>query len=150
MGGKREPRAMILGLGSNMNRNNSKSSSARGRRTAFRARSAALVLLAMTVLAGACNLVVEGATDQCSSDADCSKFGNGSVCQQGLCVAKSSASSGTGGGGGGESCFSGTPTKDEDYLNTCTNATCVEFDNCARLGLCDGAALPPLVAPPAP
>ncbi|TKD03307.1 hypothetical protein [Polyangium fumosum] len=121
----------------------------RGSPPAFGWLRAALVGFVMAGLVGACNLLVEGATDQCTTDADCNKFGNGSVCQQGVCVAKggSGSSSGSGGSGGGEACFSGEPTKDEQYLNQCTDATCVDFDNCARLGLCDGAALPPLVEP---
>ncbi|MDC3953993.1 hypothetical protein [Polyangium jinanense] len=121
----------------------------RGQPPAFGWLLVALAFLAMAGLAGACNLIVEGATDQCTTDADCSKFGNGSVCQEGVCVLPggSSSSSGSGGSGGGEACFSGEPTNDEQYLNKCTDATCVDFDNCARLGLCNGAALPPLVEP---
>jgi len=120
-----------------------------------------MVVAAIATSFGACNLVVESQADQCTADADCNKFNNGSVCTQGLCViVSSSSSSGAGGeggtagaggmGGGAPTCFSGTPTKDVDFFNACTNATCVEFDNCARLGLCNGAALPALVDPPAP
>lgn len=129
---------------------------------------ATLVLGAIALAIGACNFIVESATDQCTTDADCGKFNNGSVCRQGVCVlaadgSSSSSSSGQGGaggnggmggaggtggtGGGGPTCFTGTPTTDVEFFNQCTNATCVEFDNCARLGLCNGAALPPLVDP---
>ncbi|HVK65298.1 MAG TPA: hypothetical protein VM694_12530, partial [Polyangium sp.] len=111
----------------------------RGPPPAFGWLRAALAFGAMVGLAGACNLLVEGATDQCTTDADCNKFGNGSVCQQGVCILKGGSSSGS---GGGEACFSGEPSNDEQYLNQCTDATCVDFDNCARLGLCNGAALP--------
>jgi hypothetical protein len=54
------------------------------------------------------------------------------------------------GGGGGKppGCFSGTPTSSLEFLNACTTADFVVFDNCARLNLCDGAALPPRVDPP--
>jgi hypothetical protein len=107
--------------------------------------------LGFSALLGACSVLVESATDQCKTDADCNHFGNGSVCKEGLCVLPGgSTSSSSGSGGGGEACFSGTPTKDEEYLNQCTTAECVEFDNCARLGLCNGAALPALVDPPPP
>ncbi len=148
-----------------------KQNTARGRRAAHWL-LAMLALAAIATSVGACNLVVESATDQCTTDADCSKFNNGSVCKQGLCVlaegssnSSSSSSSGMGGAGGmggggmggaggtggaGPTCFSGTPTTDVQFYNQCTNATCVEFDNCARLGLCNGAALPPLVDPPTP
>lgn len=49
---------------------------------------------------------------------------------------------GTGGGGGSDACAVPAPT--------CPDNLCVPFDNCARLGLCAGATLPPLVAPPKP
>ncbi|MDC0745777.1 hypothetical protein [Polyangium mundeleinium] len=129
-----------------MQENKALSPHRRGHPPAFGWLLVAFVLLAMAGLAGACNLIVEGATDQCTTDADCNKFGNGSVCQQGVCVLAGGSSSSSG-SGGGEACFSGEPSNDEQYLNQCTDATCVEFDNCARLGLCDGAALPPLVEP---
>lgn len=46
-------------------------------------------------------------------------------------------------------CFAGTPVNSLDFLNACTDASYVLFDNCARLGAayCDGG-LPPLVTPP--
>jgi hypothetical protein len=44
-------------------------------------------------------------------------------------------------------CFYGTPTQPQDFLNQCGLAECLSFDNCARLGLCDGGALPPLTTP---
>ncbi|MDI1449813.1 hypothetical protein [Polyangium sp. 6x1] len=132
-----------------MKENNATSPRRRGHPPAYGWLLAAVAFLAMAALAGACNLIVEGATDQCTADADCSKFGNGSVCREGVCVLPggSSSSSGSGGSGGGEACFSGEPTNDEQFLNKCTDATCVDFDNCARLGLCNGAALPSLVEP---
>ena len=43
-------------------------------------------------------------------------------------------------------CFSGTPVNSLDFLNACTDAAYVVFDNCARLGYCDGG-LPALVTP---
>jgi hypothetical protein len=46
-------------------------------------------------------------------------------------------------------CFSGTPVNSLDFLNACTDAAYVLFDDCTRLGAayCDGG-LPPLVTPP--
>lgn len=41
-------------------------------------------------------------------------------------------------------CFQCTPTTDEDFLNACTDGTCVAFDNAARLPLYNGGNLPPL------
>lgn len=99
--------------------------------------------LLSSVLAGgaACSVIVESETNQCASDADCGRFNNGSVCQSGLCVLPGSPPT---------ECFEGQPAKYEDFLNQCTDAQCIKFDNCERLGLCDGAALPALVDPPPP
>jgi hypothetical protein len=96
-----------------------------------------------SVLAGgaACSVVVESETNQCALDADCGKFKNGSVCQGGLCVLVGAPQT---------DCFEGKPVKNEEFLNQCTNAQCIEFDNCERLGLCNGTVLPALVDPPPP
>jgi len=45
-------------------------------------------------------------------------------------------------------CFTGTPVNTLDFQNACTTAAYVIFDNCARIGYCDGGTLPPLVSPP--
>jgi hypothetical protein len=47
-------------------------------------------------------------------------------------------------------CFAGVPTTPLDFLNACTSSAYVLFDNCARLGYCDGGALPDRVPPPPP
>lgn len=59
----------------------------------------------------------------------------------------SAGSSGSGGeagkaGAGGAPCSVPAPT--------CPDNLCLPFDNCTRLGLCDGAPLPALVAPSKP
>lgn len=46
-------------------------------------------------------------------------------------------------------CFQGTPSTDTDFYNQCTTAQCMHFDNCARLGICNGE-VPPLIDPPPP
>ena len=45
-------------------------------------------------------------------------------------------------------CFAGTPVNSLDFENACTTADYVVFDNCARIGYCDGGTLPALVTPP--
>jgi hypothetical protein len=45
-------------------------------------------------------------------------------------------------------CFTGSPSQPSDFLNACTDAAYVVFDNCARLGLCGDAGLPDRVPPP--
>jgi len=44
-------------------------------------------------------------------------------------------------------CFTGTPVDTLDFQNACTTADYVVFDNCARIGYCDGGTLPALVTP---
>lgn len=99
--------------------------------------------LALAVMIGgaACSVIVENRTDQCSADADCEAFGGYPQCVEGVCVARDLNPPG---------CFPYEPAETSQYLNQCTGAECTPFDNCARLGLCGGATLPPLSPPPAP
>jgi len=103
----------------------------------------------------ACSLLVNTNKDQCSADADCASSA-GAVCREGVCVLASSLpeagadapSDGPNGPDGDAGCTPKVPTSDPDFLNEkCTNAQCIDFDNCTRLGVCDGG-LPPLVTPP--
>ena len=73
-------------------------------------------------------------------DDDCTRFGGHPLCQDGVCVL----------GLGPEGCFAGTPTTQSEYLNACSTAANVPFDNCARLGLCDSMTLPATVDPMPP
>ncbi len=47
----------------------------------------------------------------------------------------------------GAPCFVGLPDQATEFLNQCSTAACLPFDDCARLDVC-GDAGPPLVAPP--
>jgi hypothetical protein len=95
-------------------------------------------------LLAACSLTLNQSKDQCSVDGDCTSVGASLVCVAGVCTLPAGAggSAGSGGAGGGASCATPAPS--------CPDNLCVPFDNCARLGICDGAALPALVAPPKP
>jgi hypothetical protein len=89
-------------------------------------------------LAG-CSVVLDKSKVQCEIDADCNAHFEGHpVCQEGVCVDQ---------GLGPAGCFLGTPTTQSEYLNACSTSKCVPFDNCARLGLCNGA-MPPATAEP--
>ena len=44
-------------------------------------------------------------------------------------------------------CFAGTPSTHLQFLNACTTSDYVLFDNCARIGFCDGGTLPALRDP---
>jgi hypothetical protein len=98
-----------------------------------------LALLLM-LLPPACTALVNQDPTQCQTDADCERFGGHPYCQAGVCVAS---------GLGPAACFFGTPQQSSDYLNQCTTAQCVSFDNCHRIDLCsdasdlDAALLPP-------
>jgi hypothetical protein len=119
----------------------------------------AAAALFITAFAGAgvstgCSLVVESQDRQCESDADCSV--DGSVCDVagGVCVARaettssglgttsgsSSGGGGNGAGGGGststgdecigpDGCFACAPDTQPEFLNGCTDAACVPYDN---------------------
>jgi hypothetical protein len=89
----------------------------------------------------ACTFLLDRTSTQCQGDADCAKFGGHPFCRAGWCVAS---------GLGPSDCFYGTPQQQQDFLNQCSAAECLSFDNCARLQLCGAAAnTPPPVAPPA-
>lgn len=112
-----------------------------------RLRAACALLLAALAASGACSLLVESGADQCKTDAECSAFGDYSVCNAGICVKPSPVHDAGSDGGDEGGCFTGKPTTDPEFFNQCTDAGCEPFDNCARLGLCGGASLPPLVSP---
>lgn len=50
-------------------------------------------------------------------------------------------------------CFEGTPTTDEEFMNACSTATCIPFDNCERFDYCDSSNMsvtPPSMAMTSP
>lgn len=117
------------------------------------------VLAGLTMVLAACSLILDTKKDQCTVDGDCAKFGSTSKCVSGVCSNTSNTlpdgatppnDSGTDGSvlpDGG--CLPKEPKSSrEDFLNeTCTDSKCIPFDDCARVGLCDGGR-PPLVDPP--
>ena len=88
-------------------------------------------LLLSAALAG-CSLAVDTRITQCAVDADCDHFDDHPRCQEGLCVPS---------GLGPAGCFPGTPAEPSQFANHCTTAATFDFDNCMRLGMCDGDAL---------
>jgi hypothetical protein len=117
--------------------------------SSLRASSAGLIAAIAIGLCG-CSLIVDTAPEQCATDADCVAFGGHPRCEEGVCVPS---------GLGPEGCVLGEPQSQGDYLNQCSTAACVPFDNCERLGLCGPSstmpanvdpanpAIPPLVNP---
>ena len=117
-------------------------------------RNAQRLLVALLCTVAGCSFAIDHSEAQCASDSDCTRFGGHPLCQEGVCVPS---------GLGPDGCSFGAPQAQSDYLNGCTTAKYVPFDNCARLGLCGSSAalpatqdptngsIPPLVNPvPAP
>jgi hypothetical protein len=125
----------------------------------------------------ACSLILDRSSDQCSTNADCAKFGATAICRDSVCVAGGDSGSfdapptgpvtgpdgASGDAGihdaafGQDGCVMVTPgatTTNAQFLNACTVADCLTFDNCAELGLCDAGLLgpdpPEAGSPPAP
>lgn len=98
---------------------------------------------ALLIGTAACTALLDHNATQCQSDGDCARFGGHPYCQAGVCVPS---------GLGPSSCFYGTPQQPEDFLNQCSTASCLSYDNCQHLQLCNGATDmdAALVSPPAP
>jgi hypothetical protein len=106
------------------------------------ARRGLIVAAALALGFAACTLLVDRSAKQCSSDADCAKFGGHPFCRSNVCVAS---------GLGPADCFFGAPQHTADFLNQCSAAQCLSFDNCQRLGLCGGVTdVDAGLLPPAP
>jgi len=56
----------------------------------------------------------------------------------------SSATSSSSGAGGAGGCFAGTPTTNDQFLNSCNGQTCQHYDNSQLTKLSTDGGLPPL------
>ena len=102
-------------------------------------RSIALAPLAAAALALA--LAACGGGDDTNPRPD-TNFTTGSVTS-----ASSTVTTGTGGQqncDGPNGCYNCAPTTNDQFLNACTDATCVPFDNERRLPRYNGGDLPPI------
>ncbi|MDB5213554.1 MAG: hypothetical protein JWO86_1481 [Myxococcaceae bacterium] len=124
----------------------------------------AVVTFGLLFASAACSLILNNDATQCSTDGDCAGFAAGAVCKNSVCV-KAGTGTGPGTDGGDEGStngeggpnaeagpcqsggFAGNPTTNAEFLNHCTAAQCLPFDNCAKLGLCGDAGLLPAVDP---
>jgi hypothetical protein len=106
----------------------------RASRARPRASIAALVLGAAVFAAFSCSLLVERASAQCQSDADCARFPNAAcdpvtqACVDVSCAANDCV------------CTPATPT---DILNACPRGACSPYDNAGIKALVDGSVPPP-------
>lgn len=94
---------------------------------------------------GACSLVIESRDRQCEEDADCASFGD-AVCNLGAGVCVTPTASGSSGSGceGENGCFSCAPQQFEEFLNACTNAPCIPYDNGPLEGYLVDGNVPPV------
>jgi hypothetical protein len=109
-----------------MNLNSSRTTWLRANGRRWASGSAMVALLAC----GACSLLLDHTSTQCQTDGDCAQFGGHPYCQSSVCVASGLVPA---------DCFSGTPQQPSDFLNQCSVAQCLSFDDCARLKLCGAA-----------
>jgi hypothetical protein len=99
-------------------------------------------LAALEGLAG-CSLVIESRDRQCERDQDCSGF-DGAACDvaNGVCVPRASTGTSCEGPDG---CWACAPENQEQFLNACTDAECVPYDNAQLEGLLlEDGSLPPV------
>jgi hypothetical protein len=114
-----------------------------------RAFALALGLGPVLASAGACSLVIESRGQQCENDDDCKGFGADAVCNLGggVCVTpEASGSTGSAGCIGDDGCFACPPQQFEEFLNACTNAPCIPYDNATNLQglLLEDGSVPPV------
>jgi hypothetical protein len=102
-------------------------------------RAALFASATLLAVSAACTAIVDRSTTQCHTDGDCAHFGGRPLCQGGLCVKSGFLP---------DDCFLGAPQQPTDFLNQCTTVACMSFDNCGRLGLCDGGAPDAALIPP--
>lgn len=96
-----------------------------------------VALAGVLALTSSCSFTVDRNMQQCTTDHDCIGFEGGdtahAVCSNGVCVNS---------GLGPKGCYYETPNTTAQYLNACTTAENIPFDNCGKLGLCSGSMFP--------
>lgn len=87
---------------------------------------------------GACSFLLDHGTTQCQVDSDCLNLGVQPSCKSGVCVNT------------GIPCFDGVPDASIDFYNRCGigQGQCLQFNDCARLGVCGDDDLPDIIPPP--
>ena len=79
--------------------------------------------------------------DACTKDSECAAlFGAASRCDNGYCSGDPSCDQSV----DGHACFSCPPTAHSEFLNACTDASCVPFDTKRLTKLGPDGKLPPL------
>jgi hypothetical protein len=109
----------------------------------------ALLAIGSALAVGACTLLLNRDGAQCASDGDCKKYSASAVCVRGGCQLREAGAAGSQ-TVGPPGCFSGTPTTDPEFYNRCTTSDYLVFDNCERVGLCDGGYNPQALLDPPP
>ena len=93
----------------------------------------ALLALGAAASFSGCSFLIDKNARQCERDSDC-HAGSYSSCQRGVCV-DPARPSGAGAAGclAATGCFRCVPEAGNEFLNACTDASCVPFDNATRL-----------------
>jgi hypothetical protein len=108
----------------------------------------ALIVVAAGFASAACSLLVDKNTAQCQGNSDCTRFGQ-AVCdlQTHLCVpaqadagALDAAAPCQGPGG----CYACQPTNETQVLISCTDSSCIPFDNSRLTNLNPDGTVKPL------
>jgi hypothetical protein len=90
-------------------------------------------LACLVTASAACTAFLDHDATQCSTDADCVKFGDHPTCQAGVCV-----TSGLGPAG----CYYGTPQTPAEFANQCSASACLTFSASVPETM-DAALVPP-------
>ncbi len=114
----------------------------------LRSKTQAVVLLMVAAAAVAapsgCSFVIESRDRQCERDDDCEGFDN-ATCDVAAGVCVPLGSTGSAACVGEDGCYACAPEQQEEYLNACTDAECVPYDNAQLQGLLlEDGSLPPV------
>ncbi len=103
-----------------------------------------VVALAAMPWSSGCSLVIESRDRQCEGDDDCASFDNATCdVSAGVCVPR--GSTGSASCVGEDGCYACVPEQQEEYLNACTDAECLPYDNTQLQGLLlEDGSVPPV------
>jgi hypothetical protein len=112
-------------------------------RTSRFKKNAEIATLGLVLASGGCNELIGLTGYTASADAGVAETGTVEHPDGGAAVAEASCGDDAAG-----SCYACTPVTNVQFLNACTNAACVPFDDGRLTNLLPDGALPPLPAVP--
>lgn len=106
----------------------------------------AFLTLCLVLASAACSLVVDKNATQCVRDEDC-RVAPFTTCAASVCVdPKAQGMSGNGSCTGNSGCYRCAPQNNVQFLNACTDRSCVPFDNARLRNLAADGKLKPLLS----